>query len=110
MATKADVLKGHIEASIEKMACHHLDNLIILADGSVPLCCNDWLDSPFRLGNVQEQHPMDIFNSRKFDRIRGVHAEGRKNAIPICRECTVLRYSETTRVAITGLPAPERPS
>ena len=103
VATKAEVLKGHIDVSVERMPCHHLNNLIILSDGSVPLCSEDWLDSPFRLGNVRDQHPMEIFNSRKFDRIRAVHAEGRKNAIPICRECTVL-HSEATRVIVTGRP------
>jgi radical SAM protein with 4Fe4S-binding SPASM domain len=102
VSTKADVLKGHINNdSIETMACHHLNNLLILSDGSVPLCSEDWLDSPFRLGNVKVQHPLEIFNSPKFERIRQVHAEGRKNRIPICRECTVL-YSEPTRIVVTS--------
>jgi radical SAM protein with 4Fe4S-binding SPASM domain len=103
VAAKAEVLKGHFDVNLERMPCHLLNNLIVLSDGSVPLCCEDWLDSPFRLGNVRDRHPMEIFNSRKFERIREVHAEGRKNAIPICRECTVL-HSEATRVVVTGRP------
>lgn len=103
VSTKADVLKGHIaNATIDTMPCHHLSNLLILSDGSVPLCSEDWLDSTFRLGNVKDQHPMEIFNSPRFGRLRQVHAEGKRTMIPICRECTVL-HSEATRVVVTNL-------
>ena len=102
VATKEDILRGHLVGSaMETMYCHHLNNMIILSDGSVPLCSEDWLDSPFRFGNVKDQPPMEIFNCPKFDRIREVHKSGKKNMIPICRECTVL-YSEASRVMVTG--------
>ncbi len=101
VSTKADILQGHFSnPAIETMPCHHLNNLLILSDGSVPLCSEDWLDSPFRFGSVRDSAPLEIFNSSKFNRIRQVHAAGRKNMIPICRECTVL-YSEATRVIVT---------
>ena len=84
VATKFDILKGHLaNPEIEAMPCHHLNNLIILSDGSVPLCSEDWLDSPFRLGNVRDGSPIDIFNCEKFNRIRAVHGARKKNMIPI---------------------------
>lgn len=110
VATKTDILKSHLaNPEIETMPCHHLNNLIILSDGSVPLCSEDWLDSPFRLGNVKNSSPIEIFNSPKFNRIRQVHAVGKKNRIPICRECTVL-YSEATRIVVTGREDATKPS
>ena len=107
VATKSEILKGKIvNAEIEKMACHHLDNLIILADGSIPLCSEDWLDSPFRLGNVNDHSPMELFNGDRFNRIREVHAAGNKNKMSICRECTVL-HSEPSRIVVTSIDEPE---
>lgn len=100
IARKAEILKGHVSDPIERMPCHHLHTLYILADGSVPLCNEDWLDSQFRLGNVRRTHPLDLYNSPKLKRIRDVHSAGKKNMIPMCRECTVL-YSDAARIIVT---------
>jgi radical SAM protein with 4Fe4S-binding SPASM domain len=103
IATKGQILEGHLaDPSIETMYCHHLNNMIVLADGSVPLCNEDWLDSTFRFGNVRDSSPIEVFNSPKFNRVRGVHRDGKKNMIPICSECTIL-HSEASRIVVKSL-------
>jgi len=109
VSTKEEILKGKkVDLAIDKMACHHLDNLIVLADGSIPLCSEDWLDSPFRLGNVKNSSPIELFNSDRFNRIRKVHAEGNKGKMSICNECTVL-HSEPSRIVVKSMSDKENP-
>ena len=46
--------------TIEK-ACHHVfDRLIILWDGTVPLCCSDLHHGRYAIGNVNDSSPIDI--------------------------------------------------
>ncbi|MBU3929172.1 radical SAM protein [bacterium] len=85
-----------INPDIEKKACHHLENLIILSDGTVPLCSEDFLHGKYNFGNVTDSSPMEIFNADKFNKIRKAHSAGKKNTLELCKECTVL-YSESTR-------------
>ncbi|MHB8972910.1 MAG: radical SAM protein [Pirellulaceae bacterium] len=97
MATKAAILKaGPPDPVIEAAPCHHLDYLIVLADGTVPLCSEDFLEGKHGFGNVKDTRPMDIFGGPQFNATRKIHAEGRKASLPLCRECTVL-YSEKSR-------------
>lgn len=85
------------DPEIEQMACYQVfEILYILADGSVPMCSEDWLHPLHNYGNVKEQHPLDIFNSKKFNNTREQHLKGNKNCIQHCKECTML-YSRTTR-------------
>jgi len=82
---------------VEAMACYQIfDILYILADGSVPMCSEDWLHPIHNYGNANDQHPLDIYNSKKFNNTRNVHLKGTKNCIQHCSECTML-YSRTTR-------------
>jgi len=82
---------------IEKKSCHRIwELLIILADGTVPLCNEDELHAKYNFGNVKDKSPLEIFNCEKFNRIRQIHLGGKKNTLDICKECTVL-YSEAAQ-------------
>ena len=93
---KDDLVSGRDE-SIEKASCFIIfDILYILADGRVPLCNEDWLNGDYNFGNAANNHPIDIFNSPRFQEIRALHNRGEKTCMQICKDCTVL-YSETTK-------------
>lgn len=97
LSTKDIVLKGsNSDPEIEKQPCHQLYKLIVLSDGTVPLCSEDFHHGIYNFGNIKEQSPIEIFNCEKFNKIRQIHLEGKKNTLEKCRECTVL-YSEKKR-------------
>jgi sulfatase maturation enzyme AslB (radical SAM superfamily) len=98
ISTKDTILKNSDRnPEIEKQPCHRINELlIILADGSVPLCNEDFHHCKYNFGNVKDSSPIEIFNCEKFNRIRKIHLEGKKNTLELCKECTVL-YSERTR-------------
>ena len=98
---KEDIVKNEeLDPEIEKQPCHMVfDRLIVLSDGSVPLCCEDTPRAKYCLGNVKDSSPIEIFNCEKFNRIRKIHLEGKKNTLDICRGCTVL-YSEKEQIRI----------
>jgi len=97
ISTKDAIMKDSgRNPEIEKQPCHHLNNLIILADGTVPLCSEDFLHGKYNFGNVKDSSPLEIFNCEKFNKIRQIHLNGKKNTLELCKECTVL-YSERTR-------------
>lgn len=84
----------------EKIPCHHIfDKMIILADGSLPLCSEDLLRAKFSFGNADETSALDIYNSDKFNEIRKIHIAGNKNTLMPCKECLVL-FSEAMRVKV----------
>jgi MoaA/NifB/PqqE/SkfB family radical SAM enzyme len=74
--------------AIRKPACRDIfEVLYILADGSVPLCSQDWLHPTFNFGNVRERSPLEIFNDRRLNRIRQLHLNGDRDQLPMCRVC-----------------------
>lgn len=101
VASKEQIL-GELSLNIEteKRPCHHIFyNMIILSDGSMPLCSEDFLKAQYGFGNISNNDIMGIYNSEKFNRIREVHISGNKVSINLCKECTVL-YSEASRVYV----------
>ncbi|MHB8972911.1 MAG: radical SAM protein [Pirellulaceae bacterium] len=101
--TKRELIPGgRLEPSIERRPCQMVfDRLIVLNDGNVPLCCEDTPRAEYCLGNVKDSSPVAIFNSEKWHELRRLHADGRKNVLPICRDCTVL-YSEKQQQVFDG--------
>jgi sulfatase maturation enzyme AslB (radical SAM superfamily) len=70
--------------------------MIILSDGSMPLCSEDLLRAKFSFGNANNTPALDIYNSDKFNEIRKIHIAGQKNSIMPCRECSIF-VSESGR-------------
>ncbi len=101
MYAKSEILSAtDIDPEIERMPCHQIfDRLIVLADGSIPLCCEDTPRAEFNFGNVTGADPIELWNSTRFMKIREVHKKGLKNRIKVCADCTML-YSESKTQAI----------
>lgn len=79
------------DIEIDKKPCHHVfDRLIILWDGTVPLCCSDMHHGEYFYGNVNDFSPIEIFNNQKIKRIREINLAGEKNSMKICAACTIL--------------------
>src|SRR5262245_51285805 len=94
IGTREDLIGDRYDPEIERMPCHMpFDRLIVLKDGSVPLCCEDVPKASYSFGNVADAPPMEIFNSEAFRAVRRVHAAGNKREMAMCRSCTML-YSE----------------
>ena len=92
---KMAIIGGQLDEEIERRPCHQVfDRLIVLTDGTVPLCCEDTPRARYVMGNIKEASPMEIFNGQQFNRIRQIHQQRNKRSLPICKECTLL-YSES---------------
>jgi len=69
-----------------RLHCHFPSHqLLILADGSVPLCCNDW-HAEVKMGNVKNESIYDIWNCETFDKYRS-HLKKMDFSLPICNNC-----------------------
>lgn len=83
--------------------CHYpVDTLNVFADGTVGLCCNDWVkDETF--GNLHQRTVAEIWNGERFSEIRAAALAGNIQAIsPTCRGCDYpLRSS--IRMLLEGL-------
>jgi sulfatase maturation enzyme AslB (radical SAM superfamily) len=89
---------------IEIQPCWHVfEHLVVLCDGTVPLCSEDWHKGTVKYGNVATDSVLDIFNSKTIARIREIHASGQKTKIPLCQECTV-HYSMPTKLELSPTP------
>lgn len=87
---------------IDVAPCHHIfEKLVILANGAVALCFEDILEAQFKFGNAFENDPVDIFNSARFNKIRKLHAAGKRCNLNICSGCMVL-YNEPKRVIVSS--------
>jgi len=85
---------------LEMKPCWHVfEHFVVLADGTVPLCSEDWHKATVKFGNVAEESVLDIFNNKKYVSIRELHASGAKTKIPLCSECTV-HYSAPTKLEV----------
>ncbi|HEB71925.1 MAG TPA: radical SAM protein [Nitrospirae bacterium] len=94
VSSKENLVSDKIDRDIEKAPCNQVfERLIVLSDGTVPLCCEDTPKFKYAQGSALETPPIDIFNSTGFENIRRLHLDGEKNRIPLCAQCTVL-YSE----------------
>jgi sulfatase maturation enzyme AslB (radical SAM superfamily) len=82
---------------IDKTPCNVIDDVLyILSDGSVPLCSEDWYQAKFNMGNAITDDPIELFNSKKMNGIRKIHAAGKKMSINKCSKCT-LHYGHATK-------------
>lgn len=59
----------------------------VLSDGSVALCCDDW-DGEAVLGNLHQSTIRELWVANvERQRLRALHLEGRSAEIPICASC-----------------------
>lgn len=84
-----------------KLPCHHIhDRLIILWDGTVPLCCSDMHNADYKFGKVVpgKASPIEMFNSSKSQEFRKIHATGQRMKMDICAKCTILESEKAQEV------------
>lgn len=63
--------------------------LVVDWDGSVIICCNDWLRRESKLGNVNTEDLKSIWLSDKFKEIRETLARGDRGSLPACKYCNI---------------------
>jgi len=77
--------------------CDQLDTrMIVFSRGEVPLCCADNNDK-FKIGNVLETDPIELYNGEFFSRYRDMIKSGRIRELDLCGTCTVPRSQKEMR-------------
>lgn len=67
-------------------------NPVILNDGTVVLCCQDF-NGEYPLGNVINCHLGDVWNSEVLSEIRHLHDTEERVRIPLCRQCMMANFN-----------------
>jgi MoaA/NifB/PqqE/SkfB family radical SAM enzyme len=98
-----------ISAREARTPCRYVfDNMTILRDGTVPLCCVDY-NAQYPFGNVMETPLMDIWNGMQWDAARQAHRTGQRDKIGMCGTCNVPEEVDTVERfdSVDALKAPE---
>jgi len=73
------------------------DRMWIFSNGEVSLCCGD--DSGFyKMGNVIDSDPIEIYNNKIFNRYREMMLKGRFLELKHCKDCTIARSRELRNI------------
>jgi len=72
-----------------------VDNVIVSADGSIPLCCLDF-NSTMPFGNILKQPLLDILNGEERRKMVSLHESGRRGEIEKCKNCYLPERSQNT--------------
>lgn len=64
------------------------ETMVIFADGEVSLCCGD-ADGEFKMGTVNEDSLIDVFNNQRFHRMRAIHEMGGRDMMKLCATCNI---------------------
>ena len=79
---------------IENYVCEDpFERMWIYANGEVSLCCGD-ADGFFKMGNLIDNNPLEIYNNKIFSRYRKAMLKGELLQLKHCKECTVPRSRE----------------
>lgn len=69
--------------------CDQVKNVMTIRwDGSIVACCYD-LTSQYIIGNIQDDNLADIWNNKKFLKLR--QSIDKKSFVPLCANCNVVR-------------------
>jgi sulfatase maturation enzyme AslB (radical SAM superfamily) len=70
-------------------ACGYLfSKFTIFRDGSVPICCIDF-NGAHVMGNVMQNHILEIYNSAEYNSARDTHSRGQRGTMHLCDTCDV---------------------
>lgn len=76
-----------IDKSVKRIPCYMLHEMMVIYwDGKVGLCCEDWYNDG-NLGDVTQEEIVDIWNGRRFNKVRKLHEKGKFYDIPLCKDC-----------------------
>lgn len=93
-AGQMDVKSGRKKSflAVDKNICKAMWNdLIILQDGTVALCCDDY-EGMSNMGNLNHQKLADIWTGEKFIRYRKFHRDGKRRELGPCKNCNSYSY------------------
>ena len=83
-----DVIKSEWTSDI---ICQDVfEKFLVFSDGSVALCDAD-TDGFFKIGNVLETEPMELYNGEVFTKYRQKMLEGNILKLDHCKTCTIPR-------------------
>jgi radical SAM protein with 4Fe4S-binding SPASM domain len=68
----------------------------ILSNGDVTPCCADDYGTNI-MGNMNKQTAQEIWHSKNFNDFRQLHIDRKFKEIPLCKDCTVWKYSENAK-------------
>lgn len=76
---------------------------MILADGTVVPCCQD-VNGDLALGNVGRNSLAELWKEGRIKELRQIHASGRRDSIPLCKDCNM--YQPSLALAAGAVPLP----
>lgn len=79
--------KPFLKRNLNKPCRVIFEDLTILSNGKVALCCMDWKNS-INLGELNNQTIDEIWNSNLYEKIRDNHLKKQRNLIPLCKNCS----------------------
>ena len=60
----------------------------ILRDGTMVLCCTDF-NAEYDFGNVNDAPLLDLWNGPRWQEVRRIHSEGKRNTMKLCDRCDI---------------------
>ncbi len=70
------------------LPCGYLWNdLVVVNDGTVRICCSDMFDSPVNFGNIFEDSPEEIVNNPTRIQYQNGHRQSDIGALHLCNQC-----------------------
>jgi len=75
--------------------------MMIMADGTVPMCNSDFLKEEV-VGNVKTEKIKDIWNGEKLERIRRLQLQKRRFEIECCHKCNWGNLRKTKEIDVMG--------
>ena len=92
--------EGETDIKNEKLSCPYpISNIVILRDGTVPLCCKDF-NASFMFGNVMSRSLKDIWDSLRWKEVRALHRSERGAEMKICKGCDMPDYEKKRELII----------
>ena len=85
-----DTGKFYQEINVTKPCVYPFGTMAIMADGTVPLCCED-VNPVYNLGNINDSSILDIWTSEKWAYIIDTHLKGLRSKMKLCKTCDVFR-------------------
>jgi len=70
--------------------------LPIMADGTIPLCCED-VHPVYTIGHIDQASIADIWNSQQLKRYREYHINGQREQMKLCNKCDVFSEDKYMR-------------
>ena len=81
-------LENYKHRTVQRGPCYYTGtNLVVLWNGDVTVCCND-LNGRGVLGNIKE-HSIRYFWTGPRKKIRELQEQGKRQSIPLCKDCTI---------------------